>query len=120
MKVTDEAGWQHCVASNDDPYGAGNIRFIERWANLMEAGMAGGAELENIAEPTSHEADTEGITGFMYGMAVSLLAKYWIHGDRLRRWHNIDTQIHDEGERANETGGTLNPALLVARPEVAQ
>jgi hypothetical protein len=48
----------------------------------------------------------------MYGCAVSILAKCWQHGDQLRRWHNLKTQIRDEGERANESGGVLNPALL--------
>ena len=32
--------------------------------------------------------------------------------DRLRRWHNKATQIGTEGDKANETGGVLNPALL--------
>jgi len=30
----------------------------------------------------------------------------------LRKWHNIKTQIGNEGEKANASGGVLNPALL--------
>jgi hypothetical protein len=56
--------------------------------------------------------DNDGITGFMYGCAVSILSKVWIHGEQLRRWHNLKTQLRDEGEKANQTGGVLNPALL--------
>ena len=78
----------------------------------MEEGIGDGKKLEDIAQATSHEADTEGITGFMYGCAVSLLSQAWKHGEELRRWHNLDTQIKDEGEKANESGGVLNPALL--------
>ena len=66
----------------------------------------------DVAKQTSHDADLEGITGFMYGCAVSILSKCWKHGEDLRRWHNLDTQIGNEGEKANESGGVLNPALL--------
>lgn len=59
-----------------------------------------------------YSSHTEGITGFMYGCAVSALAHFWAHGEALRRWHNLDTQIGTEGEKANESGGVLNPALL--------
>jgi hypothetical protein len=36
----------------------------------------------------------------------------WKHGEALRLWHNLKTQIRDEGEKANESGGVLNPACL--------
>ena len=68
--------------------------------------------LEDVADATSQEADVEGITGFMYGCAVSTLSRCWKHGEQLRRWHNINTQLGNEGEKANESGGVLNPALL--------
>ena len=61
---------------------------------------------------TVTDADTDGITGFMYGMATSILARSRVHGEALRRWHNLKTQIGTEGEQANESGTTLNPALL--------
>ena len=47
----------------------------------------------------------------MYGCAVSMLAYYWKYGEQLRCWHNLKTQIENEGERANKSGGVLNPAL---------
>lgn len=117
MKLLDAAAWQHQVDINDDPYGSGVIRYAERWADAMETAMGAGESLEDCAKRTSHEADTEGITGFMYGCAVQILAHVWGHGEALRRWHNIDTQIRDEGERANEAGGVLNPALLSVEPK---
>jgi hypothetical protein len=88
------------------------MRYAERWAYLMEHEMEEGKKLVDIAKTTSHTADEEGITGFMYGCAVSILSRVWIHGEELRRWHNLDTQIGHEGERANEKGTVLNPALL--------
>jgi len=110
--VKDAEAWRSWTENNVDPYGACCVRYAARWANLMEARMATGATLRDIADETSHEADVEGITGFMYGAAVSMLARAWEHGEELRRWHNLKTQIGNEGEKANESGGTLNPALL--------
>ena len=46
-----------------------------------------------------------------------MLSQVWEHGEELRRWHNLDTQIHDEGEKANDEGSVLNPALLGVKPQ---
>jgi len=107
-----QAGWDLTVKNNDDPYGKAGVDFARRWADLMEQRIDGGATLTDVAKQCSHDADTEGITGFMYGCAVSILSQTWVHGEELRRWHNLDTQIGTEGEAANASGGTLNPALL--------
>lgn len=112
MMLRDEKGWKKAVAANKDSYGGGVISYAERWARLMEGRMANGDTLEACAEEASSLADNEGITGFMYGCAVSILSQVWIHGDQLRRWHNLKTQIGNEGEKANASGGVLNPALF--------
>lgn len=113
MEFSDEETWQTYVTANaDDGYGAACVRYAEMWARLMQLEVVNGASVEDVAEATSHEADIEGITGFMYGVAVLMLSRSWIHGDQLRRWHNLKTQIGNEGERANESGGVLNPAVL--------
>lgn len=117
MKIKQglEAEYQEYVTKNDDPYSGCVVKYGEAWADEMEKALAEGKKLEDVADETSHEVDRRpgmGITGFMYGCAVSALAKYWEHGEELRRWHNLKTQIKDEGEKANESGGVLNPALL--------
>lgn len=112
MTLRDEEGWKQTVEKNSDGYGGGVIRFAERWARLMEGRIANGDTVEGCAEEASSLADNEGITGFMYGCAVSILSQVWVHGDELRRWHNLDTQLGNEGEKANESGGVLNPTLL--------
>ena len=112
MKIKNKADWEKGKENNTDFYGAEIYRYAEDWANLMESKMDEGEKLEDIASATSSEADTEGITGFMYGAAVSILSGVWEYGEELRRWHNLDTQIGNEGEKANENGTTLNPALL--------
>jgi len=116
MKFKDEREWNLTVKANqNDSYGMGVVYYAERWAELMEKAIDDGAKLEDVADKLSHDADIDGITGFMYGCAVSILSKCWIHGEQLRLWHNLDVQIQDEGERANEAGAVLNPALLSIR-----
>jgi hypothetical protein len=114
VKITtgQETTWAEYQNKNTDMYGAGIIRYAQKWADLMEAQMGTGALIGDVAEKTSRDADTEGITGFMYGAAVLVLARVWEHGEMLRRWHNLKTQIGTEGEKANASGGVLNPAIL--------
>lgn len=112
LKQGTELEYEKYKAANTDPYGGRVVSFGEDWANLMEKRLAGDSTIPKCAEETSHEADYDGITGFMYGCAVSALSKFWEHGEELRRWHNKETQIGTEGDKANKSGGVLNPALL--------
>ena len=109
----DKAEWDKGVEKNQDPYGNAIYRYTSEWATKMEEALkADGATVGSVAKGCSHDVDTEGITGFMYGCAVSILASVWIHGEELRKWHNLDTQIGNEGVKANEGTGVLTPALL--------
>lgn len=112
MKVTNRKYWNNQRKINVDPYSKAVVDYAERWANLMEEQINSGKKLEDIAKETSHQTDINGITGFQYGCAVEMLASCWEHGEQLRRWHNLDVQMKDEGEKANESGGVLNPALM--------
>lgn len=111
--VSDPGAFQAwCETNSHDGYSAGVVSYAIRWMRLMDVLVSAGARLEDVADRASHEADTDGITGFMYGCAVGALACFWRDGEELRRWHNLKTQIGNEGERANESGGVLNPAVL--------
>ncbi len=111
--LRDKTAWDKAAAKNNDGgYGSAILRYTEKWARCMEARMSEGAKLEDVATECSHVADDEGITGFMYGCAVGLLAASWQYGEQLRRWHNKETQLGTEGDKANENGGVLNPACL--------
>lgn len=98
--------------NQDDAYSARIFSYAETWADMMERHVLSDHKLEEIADKTSHDADTDGITGFMYGAAVSILSQCWVYGEQLRIWHNLKTQIGTEGQKANENGGVLNPAIL--------
>lgn len=112
MEFADESGWNTFVKNNQVGYGAAIIRFAERWAKLMQAEMNDGKQLEEVADSTFRDADDERIAGFIYGAAVATLSETWKHGELLRRWHNKDVQIGNEGDIANAAGGVLNPAIL--------
>ena len=110
MKILQgkEQAYKDWLDKNTDPYGRACFTYAERWAEMLEkkideVGDAEKAILEN-ADQLSHEADVEGITGFMYGMAVSILSQCWEYGEELRKWHNKEYDY--EGD------GVLNPAIL--------
>ena len=84
MTLRDADGWVKSVAANQDGYGAGIMRYAERWARMMEAEISAGKTLKECADATSNTADTEGITGAMHGFAVGILSQVWIHGEGLR------------------------------------
>lgn len=111
MKIRDKEKWQRYQEKNTDLYGGEVIVYAERWANLMELHMEEGSVLVDVAEKTSHEADTSKISGFMYGAAVSVLASVWEHGEELRVWHNSEYNL-DAGVK-----GVVNPAIIQIRPK---
>lgn len=126
IELSNPEGWQASMDANPrDPdgehnYGSAVNAFAERWAELMQDALAKGETFDQMARRCEREADDSlgkwsGITGFQYGCAVSLLAQCWKYGDELRRWHNLATQLGNEGEKANESGGTLNPAIMTVQ-----
>lgn len=111
-KTDGEAVWADYRAKNKDFYGKGVIDFAERWANLMEPRLEAGEDLVSIADATCDEADTEGITGFMYGAAVQTLAHTWAWGEQLRLWHNHQYDPDDKSGANKTPGATINPAII--------
>ena len=112
MKYKNKELWNEGLKNNQDPYGNRCYTYAQEWADLMEARMSLGETIGQCAKETSCIADTDGITGYMYGASVSILSACWEHGEELRKWHNLDIQMGNEGEKANKSGGVLNPALM--------
>lgn len=119
IKTGMEADYAAYVRVNaDDGYSARVVSYGEDWAKLMEEQIAAAPDqpvantILLCAKETSRAADTDGITGYMYGAAVSGLAHFWEHGELLRRWHNKDLAPM-QAEAANAAGVTLNPALMI-------
>lgn len=104
MKIKDTKVYEDWKSNNNDTYGACVFRYAERWANLMEDEINNGKKIKAIAKKLSHDADTEGITGNMYGYAVDILSQCWEHGEELRIWHN--SKYNHKGD------GVVNPVIL--------
>lgn len=113
-----EAAWQSWLDANQDDYGGAVMIYARQWAQLAQAEIermktADTQDIQGVFERTSHEADTSGVTGFMYGVAVSMLSQVWVYGGALKRWHNAQYGKPD-------AEGVVNPALLtigVAEPD---
>lgn len=99
-----ESSWSRAVESNQDGYGHG----------VVDATVAVGAALDRGETPALAEKACHGlgITGFMAGCMASWISQFHPRGEEFRCWWNKDTAIGDEGDRANESGGVLNPAVL--------
>lgn len=110
IKAGKEDEWKKIQEVNSgDPYSNRCVTYAEDWANLMEKQLAQGRTVEQCADETSSEADTDGITGFMYGAACNILASVWEHGETLRLWHNRKYNPDYKGT------GTINPAILTIK-----
>ena len=112
FRCVDEDAWKSWVDANQDGYGRACILYAAYWASLMDAAMVPADDSDPLgfcsanADRFSHEADVEGITGFMYGCAVQMLSRCWVHGEALRRWHNKEWGAPEDAK------GVVNPAIL--------
>jgi hypothetical protein len=99
--------WTKTVTVNSqDGYSKACVNYAMRWAELMENAIdeAIAQVIAERADDMSHEADIDGITGFQYGAAVSMLSDMWAYGDYLRMWHN---------KKYGYKGcGVVNPAVV--------
>lgn len=105
-KEKDWEEYQRVNSSN--PYSNVIIRYAKYWAILMEKEIAKGSKLSDIAEATSDAANIDGITGFMYGCAVSILSEVWEYGEELRAWHNGKYGVA-------ESDNTINPVIVTIK-----
>lgn len=113
--INDEAKalWEKGLENNQDPYGLGCYRYASELATQAENEIKKGKALNaELFERVSGSADTEGITGFMYGVAISLLCHAWVHGKALAAWHNGNYMEKEKADEAAERGQVVNPAIL--------
>lgn len=83
MRIIDQEGFYAWFSKQTDAYSRRVFTFAIDWADLMEAELAAGKELKDIARPCADKADTDGITGAMAHMAQCVLKIHWVHGKDL-------------------------------------
>ncbi len=84
MRVRNKKRYIEWKKKNEDEYSKEVFEFAERWADLMESVRAAGRKIEDVYEELSDVANTNGITGVMYYVALKTLVENWIYGDELK------------------------------------
>lgn len=106
---TDLEEWNKYIDSNKEPYGRAICVFANYWAKYMEELIAD--KFEDLSKEQIDECGRKaddyagGITGFMYGAAISMLRDTWKYGKDLNKWHNKSYGVED-------SEGTVNPAII--------
>ena len=87
-----EKEYKDWCSKNNDPYDRACLTFAERWAELLEEQITKSDNvmqcINDNTDKCSHEADTDGITRFIYGCSIIVLSQYWKYGEYLRKWLN--------------------------------
>lgn len=105
---SDIDAWNKSLEANaGSDYGLAALEYAESWAKLMQLELAKGKTVQECYQEVQSELDFMGITGFMYGCAVSVLASAWAYGEELRKAHN--------NEYGHDGEGTVNPAVFSIR-----
>lgn len=110
MPIKDKKAWDKCQENNKDSYGGACVNVARRVMEILDE--VDKFDPHDIICRANKETETGGITGFMAGAVASIVSECHSRGEEFRRKWNLDTQIQDEGEKANEDKGVLNPALL--------
>ena len=112
MPIINQKGWDDCVKMNTDSYGKACVDVARRVMEILDTNEP--FDTHKIICQADDEAlgKEGGITGFMAGCVAEMVSKYHSRGEEFRKAWNKDNQIGDEGDRANDSGGILNPALL--------
>lgn len=108
FSISNQDEWDTYVEKNTDPYGKAILLFASTWANLMEKELKDEFNpSDELIDKLANEASDSvgGITGFMYGAGVKVLADCWRYGKELNKWHNKKYGQED-------AKGTVNPAIL--------
>ena len=101
--------------NSKDPYSARVFTFGDEWASLMDARLATGEELtKEMMDETAKKADTDGITGYMYGAAASAIVHFWEHGEKFQVVFNSQYMTKEKAEALakEKPGATVNPAIV--------
>jgi len=119
MPLVNQAGWDLWVEKNQDPYGKCICDVAREVMRLLDE-RPGEFKADDLVTEADKNIDAGGITGFMAGCVAAMVSKCHSRGDEFRRSWNLGNQIGNEGEKANEGTGILNPALLcVGKKETA-
>lgn len=112
MRIKDAELWRQWQERN--PVGDADLvrEFTSRWMELIEAELADGKKLEDVAQETREKAGKDITFGTYFGAVLTLVGTQE-YGEELRRWHNKKWTL-DKGtlERVNREGKLILPAIF--------
>ena len=111
MPIVKTEDWNKAVEVNKDPYGKACVDVARRAMEILDEEL-GDFDCHKLICRADDESKAGGITGFMAGCVAQMISQCHSRGEEFRKKWNLDNQIKDEGEKANENGGILNPAIL--------
>lgn len=113
MPIINQEKWDVWVAKNTDSYGGACVNVARKAMELLDE-MPNDQEINchKLISDADKDSKTGGITGFMAGYVAQMVSQCHSRGEEFRRKWNTHNQINTEGDKANESGGILNPALL--------
>jgi hypothetical protein len=111
MPIIKQVEWKSWEVANQDPYGKCCVDVARQVMKILDE-EPGDFDTHKIICRADNEINAGGITGFMAGCVAEMISQVHSHGEEFRRKWNKDNQIKDEGDKANESVGVLNPALL--------
>jgi hypothetical protein len=82
MQVDNQQGWKDWQEDGDPKV----VAFAQRWAELMEARIAQGATVSEIANETMLQANTDKLSVDGLYQASQILTYVWEHGSALQAW----------------------------------
>lgn len=120
MRVKNKKRYLEWKKKNEDEYGKEVFEFAERWADLMEVVRAAGRKIEDVYEELSDTANTNGITGMMYYVALKILVENWVYGDELKAaiMKNDSTESNLEIKNTNDTLNSTVESILMSDKEL--
>jgi len=108
--ITNQKAWDENVKINTDSYGKACVDVARQVMEILDEGKD--FDCHKIICQAEDDIGGDGITGFMAGCVASMISQCHSRGEEFRKKWNIDNQIQNEGEKANKSGGVLNPAIL--------
>ena len=111
MKLKNQILWdEYVVKSQDDAYNKCCIDVARKVMEILDEGKE--FKPHDIICKADHEIGVASITGFMAGCVAQMVSECHERGEEFRKQWNKDNQIKDEGDRANNSGGVINPAVI--------
>ena len=110
MPITKQEEWDNQVKVNKSSYGKACVDVAREVMRLLDE--TEDFDTHKIICQAAGNVKDGGITGFQAGCVAQIVSQCHSRGEEFRKKWNLDNQIQKEGEKANESGGILNLAIL--------